>query len=96
MVERIILLKLKQPDTRAQVAELCARTLATLPALAELSVGLPADEASTKSWDVSLILRFATLDALSAALASATFSDFSAGALTEHAQVIKAWSFEHI
>ena len=93
MVDRILLFKLVDSAARDEVAAVLTRELATLPSLVHIHVGLPADEASAKSWDVSCVLRFATLTDLDAALAGATFQT-CLSALAERCAVIKAWSFE--
>jgi hypothetical protein len=96
MVERIMLLKLVSPEQRADIARLSHGVLSSLPGLVELSVGLPSDAASEKSWDVSLVMRFAAQAELDAALASTVFQDYVSTKLAEPCAVIKAWSFERI
>jgi hypothetical protein len=93
MVERIVLVKLSSGSERAAIAERIHEALRELPELATLSVGLPADPASEKSWDVSLILRFETLAALEQALASESFRALFERELAPVCQVVKAWSF---
>ena len=62
----------------------------------ELSVGLPSDPASEKSWDVSLVMRFASQAELEAALASSVFAQYVDVELAGKCQVTKAWSFARI
>jgi hypothetical protein len=95
-VERIMLLKLVSPEQRADVARLSHSALSSLPGLSELSVGLPSDAASEKSWDVSLVMRFATQAELETALASSVFHDYVSRDLADKCAVTKAWSFARI
>ena len=60
MVERIMLFKLVDASSRDEVAALTLKSLAGLRLLEELSVGLPADEPSAKSWDLSVVMGFAS------------------------------------
>lgn len=93
MVDRIILFKLVDSATRDQAAALIERELAQLPGLSQLRVGLPADEASGKSWDVSCVLSFRDLADHDAALASSAFTTSMAQLIAPLTVVIKAWSF---
>lgn len=95
-VERIMLLKLAPGVSRDDVARMSTRVLSALPALRELSVGLPSDPASEKSWDVSLVMRFASQAELEAALASSVFAQYVDVELAGKCQVTKAWSFARI
>ncbi len=96
MVERILLFKLVDSSTHKDVAELLRRELSQLTNLVHISVGLPADDASAKSWDVSCVLRFASSHELEAALASQAFQSCLEGDLQARCAVVKAWSFAQI
>jgi hypothetical protein len=96
MVERIMLFKLNDPEERAELAKRAQAVLADLNGLEELSVGLPADPASAKSWDLSLVLGFASEAVQNIALASAAFTDLLEQQLAGKVQVLKAWSFERL
>ena len=93
MVDRILLFKLADSNTRSEVASWLVRDLSHLAGLAQITVGLPADEASAKSWDVSCVLRFHSLRALEAALVSEAFVTCMEGTLQGRCAVVKAWSF---
>ncbi len=93
MIDRIMLFKLVDASTRQEFVELLKRDLGQLPDLTVVTVGLPADEASAKSWDVSCVLRFEHLRDLEAALASQAFQTCLEGALAPRCVVVKAWSF---
>jgi hypothetical protein len=94
MVERIMLFKLTEPSARQELAALVRASLYDLEGLEELSVGLPADPASEKSWDLSLILRFPSLAIQNAALEGSPFKELMERKLLGRCAVIKAWSFE--
>jgi hypothetical protein len=96
MVERIMLLKLVQGRERTEVAFRALSALRGLPELLDVSVGLPADAASEKSWDVSLVFRFSNLRALERALESESYLAFAEGELASAAEVTKAWNFERL
>lgn len=96
MVERILLFKLKDPSTRKETASIAIRALSALRMLEELSVGVPADESSAKSWDISVVMGFATADDLQAALGHPLFHSFLQHDMAERYEVLKAWSFERV
>lgn len=96
MVERIMLFKLVDSSSRDELAALAQKTLSKLKWLEELSVGLPADEASAKSWDLSIVMGFATLDELNATLQSAAFASYLEGDMKGRYEVLKAWSFTRL
>ena len=66
MIERIVLLKLKEglagPETCEEVAEHSRRVLPNLPGVLEAHVGVAADDRTAETWDLSLVLRFESLD----------------------------------
>lgn len=96
MVERILLFKLKDPQTREEVASLTLRALSAVRTLEELSVGLPADEASEKSWDLSVVMGFATQQDLDAALESPFFHSYIQRDMEDRYEVLKAWNFKRV
>jgi hypothetical protein len=96
MVERIMLFKLSDPESRRDVAERVRAALYDLDGAEELSVGLPADPASEKSWDLCVVLRFSTLLRQNEALESSTFRKFLGVEMQGRYEVVKAWSFERL
>jgi len=74
------------------VAAVRAR-LTKLPGLERLTVGTPADDSAAR-WDLSVVARFATLDALHAALVAPPWTALFDEWLAERAVVVKSWSFE--
>jgi hypothetical protein len=93
MVERIMLFKLVDSSTRDEVAALTFNALSGLRELEELSVGLPADEASANSWDVSVVMGFSSQADLGSSLESSAFRDYMRHAMEGRYEVVKAWSF---
>jgi hypothetical protein len=96
MVERILLFKLNDSSTREEVASLTLRALSGLRTLEELSVGLPADEPSAKSWDLSVVMGFATQEDLEAALESPFFHSYMQRDMEGRYEVVKAWNFMRV
>jgi hypothetical protein len=96
MVERIMLFKLHDPEQRGELAKLARDTLIDLEGIEEISVGLPADPASAKSWDMSLVLAFASEAAQNVVLGGAAFRELIEQRLGERVQVLKGWSFERL
>ncbi len=95
MVERITLLKLHESKERAEVAKFVRAALIDLPGVEEVSVGLPADVAAAKSWDISVLRLFASEAATNIVLESDGFKTFIEE-LSPRVQVIKAWNFERL
>ena len=62
MIERFVFFKLKyeycNDAARAEFAERTRADLSALQNVRALSVGVPADEASEASWDISIVLQF--------------------------------------
>ena len=96
MVERIILFKLNDPSRRDEVAALTAAALEDIDGIEELSVGVPADASSEKSWDLSLVIGVANLALLDTVLAGEAFTAYLDGEMKARSAVIKAWSFERL
>lgn len=97
MIERIVLIKLKgEHCNEAAREEIAAHTLATLeglPGVRKLRVGVPADEASEKSWDLSLVLHFDSLEATEQFRTQPAHRSYVDGYLRPRMEVIKAWNF---
>jgi hypothetical protein len=98
MIEHLHLAKL-HPDRchdagRDEAAREARELLSPLPGLHSLHVGLPADAASLKSWDVAIIARFAGPAHADAFAQDARYQAWLTVALPKHAQVIKHWRFQ--
>ena len=96
MIERIMLLRLAENIRRDAVAERIRRSLDGLPGLESLSVGVPADATSAKSWDVSVIMGFRDLGSLEAGVAAEPYQALMERELADSCQVVKAWSFARV
>ncbi|HEY6172810.1 MAG TPA: hypothetical protein VIX73_00140 [Kofleriaceae bacterium] len=94
MIQRFCFVKLFNDEVEGR-ADIAARLAAELrEAGADAVVGVPADE-SAKSWDLSLVIAAASLDAwhaLSLVPAVARALDDLAG----RAAVVKAWTFDTV
>jgi len=91
-----MLFKLNEPATRDEVAALTQATLSNLPEIEELSVGVPADAASEKSWDLSVVVGVANLALLNTVLESPGFVRYLDGTMQGRYAVLKAWTFERL
>jgi len=98
MIERIVLFKLKDEycndSARAEIAERTRRDIGALPMVRAVSVGVPADADSEKSWDISLIVRFDTLDDVEAYAVDPDHRAYVDDFMRARIEVIKAWNFE--
>ena len=88
MIERIILFKLNEPSERDELAAESLAFLSKLPDIDELSVGVPADPACEKSWDLSVVIGFANAALLTKVLESTQFDAFVSGVLKDRVAVM--------
>jgi hypothetical protein len=97
MIKRTQLYKLGEASVsgggRERVGRALARALSELSGPLGVEVLLPADAASLKSWDLSLVLGFEDLGAAEACLSSPAYRDALDGALGRSIVVEKGWSF---
>ncbi|HVZ31625.1 MAG TPA: Dabb family protein [Polyangiaceae bacterium] len=96
MVERIMLFKLNEPATRDELASRTLATLSKIDDLEELSVGVPADDPSAKSWDLSVVMGVANVALLNAVLGSTAFTNYLDDTMKDRYEVLKAWTFERL
>lgn len=98
MVERYVFLRLNDdlanPAGRAALAERARAVLPTVPGVVSVSIGIPADDASEKSWDVSFVVRFASVDDIPAYIDHPVHQAFVKDDLMPQVKVRKAWNFE--
>lgn len=98
MIERIVLIKLNQEHAhdagRAEVAARSREVLSALPDVIEVAVGVPADAPSLKSWDLSLTLRFESLEAVEAYRVHPAHRAYVDEFLKPRLLLIKAWNFD--
>jgi hypothetical protein len=94
----VVAIKLKPPYSnaadRAQTAAASREVLGAIPGVRAFDVGLPADGAAEKSWDLLLLLRFDDLDAVEAYRAHANHRRYMDVFLRPMLDVIKVWNFE--
>ncbi|MCA9547875.1 MAG: Dabb family protein [Myxococcales bacterium] len=97
-VDRIVLVKLDGPYAtpagRAEVAAHTRTVFAKLPGVTDLRVGVPADDAAEKSWDLSITVRFARLADVDAYRVHPDHRTYVDEYLAPRMQVLKAWNFE--
>ena len=97
MVERIVLFKLKdQYCNTASRTEFAERTRADLGALDDVravTVGIPADEASEASWDISIVLQFDSMEDVERYIVDPAHRAYVDNYATPRLEVRKAWNF---
>lgn len=95
MFQRIALLKLDDTKGGTDVRTAAAQALRSAFAKGgfDAAVGLPADEAASKSWDLSVTVTFRTRAQLDS-FDSAAFLRDSSGLPDGSIAVIKGWNFE--
>lgn len=99
MVDRFVFLKLVDDLAtdagRAEVAAESARQLAAVPGVQGVVARVAADAASQGSWDVSLVVSFASVDDVGPYLvhpAHVAYRDWLAPRMT----FLKAWNFRRV
>jgi len=97
MIERVVLYKLKNEycndASRAEIAKRTRAALATLPSVRSVSVGVPADEASNASWDISIVVRFDTMEDLQKYMVDPAHRAYVDQYASPRIEVRKAWNF---
>ena len=95
MVQRNLFFRLEPPrqtpEGRRDAVEELRAGLSAGPRLRGLTIGVPADAPSEKSWDLSVALHFD--DVQSASVFVADRQPFLDGWCASRAQVVKGWSF---
>ena len=98
MIQRIVLFKLKdQYANEASRAEFAARTrkdLAALPQVRGVTVGVPADEASEASWDISITVELDSMEAVAEYIVDPDHRAYVDEYASPKIEVRKAWNFE--
>lgn len=97
MIERIVLFKLKDEfctdEARSEIAKHTREALSVLPGVKSISVGVPADAPSEKSWDLSIVLGFETLEAIDGYREHPDHRAYVDDYMRPRMEVIKAWNF---
>jgi hypothetical protein len=98
MIQRVVAIKLKSAYAndadREQVAAASRDVLGAVPAVRSIDVATPADAATTRSWDLLLLLRFDDLAAVEAYRAHPNHRRYVDVFLRPMLEVIKVWNFE--
>ena len=97
MIQRIVLFKLKDEycnDTaRAEFAERSRTDLGALSQVRSVTVGVPADEASEKSWDIAISVQFDSMDDVQAYIVDPEHRAYVDGYAMPRIEMRKAWNF---
>jgi hypothetical protein len=98
MIQRVVVIKLKDgyanDEDRAAAAAYSREVLATVPGVLDISVGTPGDPATLRSWDLMLLLRFESIDAVERYRAHPVHRKYVDVFLKPMLEVIKVWNFE--
>ncbi|MBC7171471.1 MAG: hypothetical protein H5U40_03545 [Polyangiaceae bacterium] len=93
MIQTIQLYRLDADASRDRAARALLEELASVPGPLTFEVGLPADAAAAKSWDISLVLTFEDAVAAERTLSGETYRGAVSRALGGSVVVEKGWSF---
>lgn len=97
MIARIVLFKLKDEycdeASRAEFVERTRTDLGALKCVREVSVGVPADEASKASWDIGIVVRFDSMDDVQRYIDDPDHRAYVDEYAAPRVQVRKAWNF---
>ena len=97
MIQRIILLKLNKEfatdSGRAAVIDHSRKVLTALPGVLRAEIGSPADETSAESWDISMVLNFASTDDLEPFRVHPEHRSYVDDYVKPKLALIKAWNF---
>ncbi|MEZ4268916.1 MAG: Dabb family protein [Myxococcota bacterium] len=98
MITRIVLIKLNDEHAtdagRAEAAAEAKRVMPHVAGVRSVEVGLPGEPDSLRSWDLSLLVRLDSVDALPAYQADAAHRAFVDTFLKPRKAMSKAWNFE--
>lgn len=81
------------PEERAETARRCRESLATLPGVRGITVGLPADDHAEAAWDLTIVMQFETLEDIDAYRADPQHRKFVDEILAPRIDVKKIWNF---
>jgi hypothetical protein len=97
MIERIVLFKLKEEycndAARAEFAKRTRADLSALPQVRSVTVGVPADEASEASWDISIVVRFDSMQDVEQYITDPAHRAYVDTYAAPQIEVRKAWNF---
>ncbi len=97
MIERMVFYKLKDEycndAARAEIAERTRADLGALQNVRAVTVGVPADAASEASWDISIVIRFDSMDDVQQYMVDPAHRSYVDDYATPRVEVRKAWNF---
>ena len=97
MIERFVFFKLKDEycndAARAEFAERTRADLSALQHVLSVTVGVPADEASEQSWDISIVLQFDSIEDVQKYIIDPAHRSYVDNYATPRIEVRKAWNF---
>jgi hypothetical protein len=97
MIERIVCFKLKDEysneASRAEFADRTRRDLGALQNVRSVTVGVPADAAAEASWDISIVVRFDSMEDVEQYMVDPEHRAYVDGYAVPRIEVRKAWNF---
>ena len=97
MIERIVLVKLKDEHTTAdrlgEIASHCREVMTGVTGVTSVSIGTPADEASAGSWDLCFVVRLDSIDDVGPYAADPAHRELVDEYLKPRWEIVKAWNF---
>ena len=97
MIERIVLYKLKDEYSndaaREEIAKHTRHVLEGLRSVRAVAVGVPADEASEASWDLSIVVRFDSMQDMQRYMEDPAHRSYVDDYASPRIEVRKAWNF---
>lgn len=97
MVQRIVLFKLKDEfcndAARSEIAAYTREVFTALEGVRSAHVGVPADAPSEKSWDLSIVLQFDSIDAVKRYAVDPDHRAYVDDYIRPRMEVVKAWNF---
>ena len=98
MVERYLFAKLEPVHAtavgRREVAAAARAAFREIPGVSAVVIGTPVDEAAARSWDISIVIRFAGTQELGRFSDHAAQQGFVRDFLGARAEIIKHWNFD--
>lgn len=98
MIERVHLLKLKPehatPRDRREIVDHALAVLPAVPGVLGVTAGVAADQEAQKSWDIFLVVRFASVDDIAAYRVHPEHRGFVDEFLASLVEVKKGWNFD--
>jgi hypothetical protein len=97
-IDRYVFLKFKpeygNPEARSEAAAHSRQALAAVPGVSAVRVGVPADDAATASWDLSIVVTFERIEDVEPYRVHPLHRAYVDEYLTPRIVVIKAWNFD--